>query len=148
MVPALPSDGADLEWIAEQFDAARLRQWMDEFEENPELTVWLPRFEVEWQASLLEPLEAMGMHSAFDPNSADFSGMFGTGGAYINELLQKTFLRVDEKGTEAAAVTVVGSDLVGSVMDAIVFDRPFFLAIWDHATETVLFLGQTMDPAA
>lgn len=149
MVLALPTGGAGLAELAERLEAGRWREWMAEFRENPELEVRLPRFEIEWKSSLVETLAAMGMVAPFDPNSADFSEMFGTGGTYIDEVLQKTFLRVDEKGTEAAAVTSVGVRVTSAIdRNSITFDRPFFLAIWDHATETVLFLGQIMDPTA
>jgi serine protease inhibitor len=106
--------------------------------------VGLPRFEMEWESSLVESLRAMEMVVPFTPGRADFSEMFGTDGAYISEVLQKTYLRVDEKGTEAAAVTK--GVMVSSAPPEITFDRPFFLAIYDHATETVLFLGQITDP--
>lgn len=144
MILALPREGADLGTIADRLDADRWRAWMAEFEEVSGLRVKLPRFEVEWESSLVESLQAMGMEVPFQPGLADFSEMFEGGGPWIDDVLQKTFLRVDEKGSEAAAVTKVV--MVESASPGITFDRPFFLAIYDHATETVLFLGQIMDP--
>ena len=145
MILALPRDERDLGTIAERLESARWREWMSEFSELPELRVVLPKFEIEWEASLVETLGAMGMESAFDAGTADFSAMVPGGGVWIDELLQKTYLRVDEEGTEAAAVT--SGTVAVSGPPSIEFDRPFFLAIHDHATETVLFLGQINDPS-
>lgn len=144
MILALPQEAADLGTIAGRLDSEGWRQWMTEFEKVSRLQVRLPRFEVEWESSLKESLQRMGMEVPFAGGMADFSEMFAGGGPWIDDVLQKTFLRVDEEGTEAAAVTSV--IMVESLPPEITFDRPFFLAIYDHATETVLFLGQITDP--
>jgi serpin B len=146
MILGLPQHGSDLGIIAERLESERWRAWMAEFEEVSGVQVRLPRFEVEWESSLVESLVAMGMVIPFEPGLADFSDMFDGGGPWIEKVLQKTFLRVDEQGSEAAAVTKVV--MVDSAGPEIAFDRPFFLAIYDHATETVLFLGQITDPTA
>jgi serine protease inhibitor len=144
MILALPEQGADLASIAAGLEAEVWRSWMTEFVETPRIRVELPRFELEWESSLAEVLQAMGMETPFEPGLADFSAMFSRRGPWIDDVLQKTYLRVDEKGTEAAAVTSVV--MVESAAPAMTFDRPFFLAIHDHATSTVLFLGQITDP--
>jgi serine protease inhibitor len=144
MVLALPHEDSDLGALAARLDAGGWRAWMTEFRAVRELEVRLPRFEVEWESSLKASLRAMGMEAPFEPGLADFSAMFAGGGPWIDDVFQKTFLRVDEKGTTAAAVTKVA--MVESASPGITFDRPFFLAIYDHATETVLFLGQITDP--
>jgi serine protease inhibitor len=146
MVLALPEEGTDLAKLAASLEAGRWRSWMSEFAEVDRLWVQLPRLEIEWASSLVSTLRAMGMEVPFEPGQADFSEMFPGGGPWIDEVLQKTYLRVDEKGTEAAAVT--GVAMVTSMPPTLTFDRPFFLAIYDHATETVLFLGQITDPTA
>jgi serine protease inhibitor len=144
MVLALPQSGRTLDDIAGRLDGATWRRWMTELAEVPRLRIEVPKFEVQWESSLLESLERMGMKAPFLPGQADFSGMFENGDLWIDDVFQKTFLRVDEKGSEAAAVTVVVG--VDSAPPTIVFDRPFFLAIYDHATSTVLFLGEVNDP--
>jgi serine protease inhibitor len=146
MVLALPREGSDLATVAARLDTARWREWMRQFAESPRLEVRLPRFQVEWESSLVETLQAMGMRVPFQAGQADFSQMFESRGPWIDDVLQKTYLRVDEKGTEAAAVTSVV--MAESAPPSIAFDRPFLLAIYDHATETVLFLGQITDPTA
>ena len=105
----------------------------------------LPKFEIEWNASLVETPGATGMEAAFDVGRADFSAMVPSGGVWIDEVLQKTYLRGDEEGTEAAAVT--SGLVVVSARPTVEVNRLFFLAIHDHATETVLFLGQINDPS-
>jgi serine protease inhibitor len=144
MVLALPNEGRDLAEVAARLSPTRWAEWMAEFAPVPRLQVELPRFEIEWRESLVASLRAMGMETPFVPGAADFSDMFGRTGPWIDDVFQKTYLRVDEKGTEAAAVTVVV--MIESLGPHIAFDRPFFLAIYDHATETVLFLGQIVDP--
>lgn len=147
MILALPREGKDLAEVAARLQPDRWRQWMAEFDVPSRVSVGLPRFEIEWESSLMESLQAMGMEVPFQYGVADFTGMFESPGAYISDVLQKTFLRVDETGTEAAAVTNV-TMVLRSAPPPIIFDRPFFLAIYDHATETVLFLGQITDPTA
>jgi serine protease inhibitor len=143
MVLALPRSDASLADVAKTLEPRSWTGWMDEFVDH-EIAVALPRFEIEWESSLKTSLQALGMEIPFEAGLADFSDMFEGGGPWIDDVFQKTFLRVDEEGTEAAAVTKVV--MVESAPPSLVFDRPFFLAIYDHATETVLFLGQITDP--
>jgi serine protease inhibitor len=143
MVLALPRSDASLADVAKTLEPRSWTGWMDEFVDH-EIAVALPRFEIEWESSLKTSLQALGMEVPFEAGLADFSQMFEGGGPWIDDVFQKTFLRVDEEGTEAAAVTKVV--MVESAPPSLVFDRPFFLAIYDHATETVLFLGQITDP--
>ncbi|CAN5820471.1 serpin family protein [soil metagenome] len=145
MLFALPKPGSTLDDIAGSLDGATWRRWMTEFAAVPRLQIEVPKFEVEWESSLVESLQRMGMEAPFLPGQADFSGMFENGELWVDDVFQKTFLRIDEKGSEAAAVTVVVG--VDSAPPSLVFDRPFFLAIYDHATSTVLFLGQVTDPS-
>jgi serpin B len=96
-------------------------------------------------------LKALGMSVAFDPQSADFSAMHeGTDNVYISTVKHKTFVEVNEEGTEAAAVTSVGMGTT-SIREQperfnMVVDRPFFVAIRDNSTGTVLFMGTIVQP--
>ena len=88
----------------------------------------LPKFEVEFNSKLKDVLQRLGMLKAFD--NADFSGINGSGGLYIDNVIHKTYLKLDEIGSEAAGVTVV--DILKSlpVVDAIMdVNRPFILII-------------------
>jgi serpin B len=118
-----------------------------------EVLVYLPRFTFAYDADLAQPLQAMGMVDAFDPERADFTGMVEgvpPEPLIIDGVLHKAFIGVDEEGTEAAAATVV-EVLAGAAPPApeppeVRFDRPFLFAIRDRVTNTMLFLGRMMDP--
>jgi serpin B len=120
-----------------------------------EVRVYLPKFEFEFDASLAQTLQSMGMPDAFDPTRADFTGMVdGTPPEplFIGDVLHKAFISVDENGTEAAAATIVLGE-AGSAQEEtepleVRIDRPFIFAIRDTQTGTVLFLGRVMDPSA
>ena len=90
---------------------------------------------------LNDTLKALGMEIAFG-GGADFSGMGPS--LFISEVRHKTFVEVNEEGTEAAAVTVVVG--VESVPPSFIVDRPFFFAIHDHRTKTILFMGVVFEP--
>lgn len=107
------------------------------------IRVLLPRFELEWEAALNNALMAMGMADAFS-GSADFSRMFPSGGQ-ISEVKQKTFLEVDEEGTEAAAATSVGVVVCLCGPPEVRADRPFILAIRERLSGTILFIGAIVE---
>jgi serine protease inhibitor len=144
MVLALPDQGSTLHDFYARLEPGRWEQWMDAFQEQ-RVMVSLPRFQLEWESSLNEALIGMGMGVAFaaGPVPHDFTAM-SPANPWIDEVKQKTHLEVDEEGTTAAAVTSVA--MVTSMPPEMRFDRPFFLAIYDHATRTVLFLGQVAEP--
>jgi serpin B len=114
--------------------------------------VTLPRFETEFSLSLADILIKMGMPAAFDPNSADFSGMADLTDErlFISDVLHKAFIKVDESGTEAAAATVVIMETAMMPMpeEAIDFrvDRPFVYVIYDNLTGSILFMGRVLNP--
>ena len=102
------------------------------------LHVQLPRFSVEGKYELKDILMAMGMHDAFDGN-ADFTRMSDEG-LYISRVFQSTKIGVDEKGTEAAAVTVVEMRKTTTTADReFIVDRPFYFTI--EADDAILFAG-------
>jgi len=90
-------------------------------------------------------LQALGMTDAFASATADFSGIESSRQLYVGDLYQKTFVGIDEAGTEAAAVTAVM--LSGASQSPPVFDvnRPFFFFIRDDSG-AILFAGQVVDP--
>ena len=107
-----------------------------------ELRVLLPRFELEWERTLNDDLTAMGMGIAFNPG-AQFTRMFEDSAPWIDEVRQKSFVRVDEEGTEAAAVTSVG--MVDSAPPEVRADRPFIFAIRERLSGATLFLGAVVE---
>jgi serpin B len=115
--------------------------------EDVDRAVYLPKFTLEYKLTLNEVLKSLGMEIAFAPREADFTNMFsGVNDAYIDRVEHKTFLDVNEEGTEAAAVTSVG---IGVVSDnSFRVNRPFILVIRERLSGTILFIGKVMDPAA
>ena len=111
-------------------------------------TLAFPRFKLEYDVVLNDPLEALGMRHAFD--DADFSAM-ASEHLFVSRVKQKSFVEVNEEGTEAAAVTT-GVMAAGIAMEPpkpfeMIVDRPFFCVIGDGKTQSILFMGLVFDPA-
>lgn len=111
----------------------------------------LPKVEVEWAGELGGDLKALSMTKAFDVADADFGRLSDAKPLSIGSVIHKTYLRVDEKGTEAAAVTAVG--MYGSAVPAqptflMTVDSPYLMAIVDNDSGAVLFLATIRDPRA
>jgi serine protease inhibitor len=113
-------------------------------------TVVLPKFKVEYSVELSQPLQSLGMKAAFDASSADFSGIGPA--LFISAARQKTFVEVNEEGTEAAAVTGVGLSLLAARPRPepfqMIVNRPFLFMIEDRQTGAILFVGVLFDPQA
>ncbi len=108
----------------------------------------LPRFKMRGRLDLMGTLERMGLGAVFGPG-ADLSGISAVPDLYLSGVLQEATLEVDEKGTEAAAATIMMMPVTGLGEDPITpfrVDRPFLLMIRDQPTGTLLFLGRVMDP--
>lgn len=115
--------------------------------ETCDLTLSLPKFKTEFSGSLKPTLTALGIKRAFG-GKAEFGGISDEA-LYISDVVQKTYINVDEKGTEAAAVTMGKVGLLSmrpSKIEIITFDRPFIYAIINHNND-VLFIGKVGNPA-
>jgi serine protease inhibitor len=109
-----------------------------------EFTLELPRFKFGYEVGLSDILKSLGMQIAFDAGRADFSNLFSDSVGWIDEVKQKTFVQVDEKGTEAAAVTqVVFGD---GYTPPLVCDRPFLIVIHEDVSGAILFMGRIANP--
>jgi serpin B len=112
-------------------------------------TVVLPRFKLEYGIELKQPLKSLGMRAAF--GKADFSGIADLG-LFISAVRQRTFVEVNEEGTEAAAATVVpqsrGIERAPPKPFQMIVDRPFLFLIEDEITRMILFMGVVYDPDA
>jgi serpin B len=109
----------------------------------------MPRFDFETDLDLPKLLKAMGMTAPFDSGIADFSGITGKKELYISEALHRADITVDEKGTEAAAATVLGMALSAAPEPTeMTADRPFIFAIAERETGAILFLGRVTDPSS
>ena len=124
--------------------------WMKSFLPM-EGTVLLPKFKIEYKASLKNPLLTLGMVPAFSSETADFSGMRTQKDLFISDVIHKTYIDVNEKGTEAAAATVVGmvGTAAGPAKKTFVMEvnKPFFFAIADNQSGEILFMGVINNPA-
>jgi serpin B len=110
----------------------------------------LPRFTTTTTLSLKETLQALGMADAFDCPPADFNGIEPGGQLYIAAALHQAYIRVDEVGTEAAAVTVfpiapVGVEPPPPPPVPMIVDHPFLFLIRDLPTGQILFYGRIVD---
>jgi serpin B len=109
------------------------------------MSVAMPKYTVEYEIELSDVLGALGMEIAFHPTDADFSNLVAAEDAHIDAVKHKTFMAVDEKGTEAAAVTSVEIG-VTSMPPSIRVDRPFIVAVRERFSGSILFLGRMVDP--
>jgi serpin B len=148
LIALLPAAGQFAEFEA-SLDAARLTGILKGMDPN-EIILTMPRFSYASSFHLRDALVALGMGDAFDAAAADFSGMDGQRFLFLTDVLHQALVRVDEKGTEAAAATAViaagGAGPAGPRLFTVVLDRPFIFLIFDQETEAVLFLGRVMDP--
>jgi serine protease inhibitor len=111
--------------------------------------VWLPRFKLAMGANLIPWLENLGMIDAFSPGVADFSGMDGRWDLFIDAVVHKAVVEVDETGTVAAGATGVGVTATvagGPPNPTFRADHPFLFMIYDTNSASILFLGRVADP--
>jgi serpin B len=116
-----------------------------------DVTLAMPKFKFESQVDLKEPLESLGMVSAFDPGQADLTGIANASpdNLYLSDALHKALISVDEAGTEAAASTVALARATSAFPSAVVTaDRPFLFIIRETSTDTILFMGRVADPSS
>jgi len=147
MTVFLPRPEIDLDILIAQFTADNWHKWASALAKSPG-ELFLPKFKLEYELTLNDELTALGMGIAFAPDKADFTKINKKGKLYISEVKHKTFVDVNEEGTEAAAVTSVGMMLTsvqpaGFVMRV---DRPFLFVIRDHRSGTILFMGKIVEP--
>ena len=142
MVVALPAEGVDqISW-----DGSQIASWLAAADtEHGVINVYMPKWESQLSADLVEPLEQLGLTEPFDPATYDLAGITEPGG-FISEVAHKAVVKVDERGTEASAAT--NANMLLSMGSDIRFDRPFVYAIVDLETGLPLFLGQVNNPLA
>jgi len=143
MMIILPKPGIELDAIISSFTMDEWVTWIEEFKECS-VNVIIPKFKFKYENRLDSVLTNLGMGIAFTPE-ADFSGI-SEANPRISRVLHKTFVQVDEEGTEAAAVTAVVFT-VGSP-SGIIFraDHPFLFVIYESYSNTILFIGKLVDP--
>ena len=144
MVIMLPKDGKTTRDVIATMDG---KKWADAIQSLTlkEIRVLLPRFKAECEYPMHEHiLPDMGMKFPFNSELADLSGIADIGAfgrLFISSVIHKTFVQVDEEGTEAAAVTSI--DIVGSNESSFfIVDRPFLFVIREKSTGVILFIGE------
>jgi serine protease inhibitor len=147
MLLFLPSEESSVDQLVQELDGATWLNWLTGFNERQNFTVYLPRFEFEFERLLADDLKAMGLEIAFT-SQADFSGISPIE-LLISEVIHKTYIKVNEEGTEAAAVTAITMDAtsINPILNEIRFDRPFLFAITEKSSKSILFMGKVAEPA-
>ncbi len=141
----LPKENSSLQTFYQNLNTQNWEKWMTQFQKR-EGFIRLPRFKTEYDITLNKTLSALGMGEAFTKR-ANFSGMGNN--LNISEVKHKTFVEVNEEGTEAAASTSVGITATSASIERpfkMIVNRPFFYAIRDNKTGSLLFMGSIVEP--
>lgn len=141
----LPNPQTDIDSLIGKFNQENWDSWISSFTDKS-LTLSFPKFRLKYELGLNYVLKTLGMAIAFDPIQADFTKMYeGQENLFISKVWHKTFVEVNEEGTEAAAVTSVeiGLTSVGLLMRV---NRPFIFVIRENNSQTILFIGKIVEP--
>lgn len=150
MALVLPDEGR-FDWVQSWLSEGGVTQLLSTLAPVSRVEVTMPRFSFRLQAPLTDVLSAMGMPSAFDEATADFTGMTTRERLLIGAVLHEAFVAVDEEGTEAAAATAVVMRTTSAPQArpvTLTLDRPFLFVIHDVQTAAPLFVGRVSDPKA
>jgi len=149
MLLVLPAADHSLTDLEAGLTPALLSGWLQQLA-GGSVEMAIPRFEIVDQIDLIPPLRSLGMKSAFESASADFSGMCEDSSVYVSDAFHHVRLGVTERGTEAAAATVYvmtrGSEIFVKAVTTFRADRPFIYIVRDMRRGTILFLGRVVDP--
>ena len=145
----LPQPHSSLVDFQSSLTAENWSNWITQFGRRSG-AVKLPRFQFEYEMGLKSILESLGMGLAFDPTRANFAKL-SPDPTFISQVKHKTFIEVNEEGTEAAGSTSIGITVTSVTPEPeppfeMVVDRPFFVAIRDNATGAILFMGAIVEP--
>lgn len=148
--PSSDGSAARGTFTLEQLESAlsddNITAWLN-VAQKTEIRVSIPKFRIQSGYLLNDLLAAMGMKDAFDSHHADFSGISsGTEPLFVNAVVHKAVIDVNEKGTEAAAATIGEVMSAGIPPEPFVADHPFLFLVRETATGTILFMGRLLDP--
>ena len=141
MLIILPKEN-NLEDIEESLTTEKLSEWKNMLKKQ-RVDIYIPKFKLETKYSMEGTLTKMGMPTAFTP-AADFSGINGQGGIWIDKVIHQAFVEVNEEGTEAAASTA--ANMITAAQPVFRADHPFIFIIQQKDTGNILFLGRVSDP--
>ena len=152
MTVLLPAQDKNIDELIAELNDSNWNQWMSSLIEQ-DVALYLPKFTLEYDLLMNDVLKAMGMEVAFDTGQADFTKMYDADqvglNLFISKVRHKTFVEVNEEGTEAAAVTSVEMTLesVGPGITTMRVDRPFIFVIRENHSGSILFAGKIVEPA-
>lgn len=146
MLIFLPENGKTTNDVISLMTAENVNDWISKMTEQKK-EVFMPKFEFKFDNSLVDELSALGMTDAFNDAKANLTGISDVAKLVITEVKHKSYIKVDERGTEAAAVTgiTVGVTSVGPD-NSFRVDRPFVFAIREKDSNAILFIGKVLDP--
>ncbi len=145
MTIVLPGSPQGVDSLIERMTHTQWTTWVAALDSTTR-KVSMPKFRLEYELAMNDVLKSLGMSIAFSPDSADFTNLYAPGNVFISKVKHKTFVEVDEEGTEAAAVTSVEIGVTSAGPQPIVIDRPFVFAIRENHSGTILFVGKILDP--
>lgn len=155
----MPYVGADMSMVVivpdegkfDQIENKLSGQWLDTLFSNlgdQALKLQFPKFDFKCGFSVKKRLQSLGMETAFKPQQADLTGISKAAQLFLQDVVHKAYVSVDEKGTEAAAATAVSVGMTSvSTFKEVSVDRPFIFTIRDRKTGAVVFLGRVLDPS-
>ncbi|XP_051825912.1 leukocyte elastase inhibitor [Antechinus flavipes] len=152
MIILLPDDIEDdstgLKQIENQLSVENLKEWTHSKNMGIiDVHVRLPKFKMESTYNLNSDLARMGLCSLFTSGKADLSGMSGNNDIFISKIVHKSFVEVNEEGTEAAAATAgIATFAMLAPEEEFIADHPFVFFIRHKPTENILFLGRFSSP--
>jgi serpin B len=151
MTVILPAAGISIDQFTSALTQVQWNAIINKLD-SAKVDLYIPKFTLNYSKSLSSELKALGMGIAFDPLRADLSHISSKVGLFVSDVLHKTYVDVDEEGTEAAAVTAIS---VGTTVypekPEIKFmriDHPFIFVIREHQSGTILFIGKIVNPVA
>ncbi len=149
MVVILPGEGKNSQDVIDELNMDNWKDWMGGFEMTERVDITMPRFKFSFDIGLNDILKEMNMLKAFSPSEAEFTKITDED-LFISMVLHKSFIDVNETGTEAAAVTAVTftTTSIGTEPPKIPFlvDKPFVFAITEEDTGAILFIGEVSNP--
>ncbi|XP_070796843.1 serpin B6-like [Pituophis catenifer annectens] len=148
MIILLPDEITGLEKLEREITYEKLMDWINPERMAPtEIDLSFPKFKLEEKYDLKPVLRSMGMTDAFDEDKADFSGMSTNNDLVISEVVHKSFIEVNEEGTEAAAATGINFVFYSARLPLnVIVDHPFLFLIKLRTTNSTLFLGRYSSP--
>lgn len=145
----LPDKKANMKDFYKLLNQKNWRDWMSHFKKR-QGRIGLPRFREEYGADLNKVLSALGMQTAFSPGHANFERIFrNEENIFISRIKHKTYIEVNEKGTEAgasAAIEMLKEELPTENPFTMIINRPFFFVIRDNESGMPLFMGSILEP--